>query len=153
VKGILGFIEIIAAWKFFSATIGRFGLDSVISREVIYAIWGLLLIAMSLYLLGRFRFPHDSPLEKIGAPRVLLALVFLVLAGLCGWAVAGKTWDKNLESQLLVKSFHSTEAAADWRILSHENPVPWEQVLAEIDARVAAGGARKPILINFTGHV
>lgn len=153
VKGILGFIEIIAAWKFFSATIGRFGLDSVISREVIYAIWGLLLVAMALYLLGRFRFPHDSPLEKIGAPRVLLSLAFLLLAGFCGWAVAGRTWNANLESQLLVKSFYATESEAAWRELSHENPVPWEEALAELDARIAAGGERKPILINFTGHV
>ncbi len=153
VKGVLGFVELIAAWKFFSATIGRWRLDSVISREVIFAIWGVLLLAMGLYLLGKIRFPHDSPLQRIGAPRVVLVLLCVVSAGFCLWAVAGGHLNKNLESQLLVKSFYADESSLEWRVLSYENPVPFAAELETIRERIAAGGERRPIFINFTGHV
>ena len=89
-KVVLGFIEILAAWKFFSATIQGVELGGVITREVIFAIWGITLVIMALYLLGKVKFPHDSPLEKIGAGRVTLVGVTLLCAAACFWAVAGK---------------------------------------------------------------
>ena len=56
VKVVLGFIELLAAWKFFSAvaTYWRFG--HIVNREVIMAIWGLTLVAMALNLIGKLRF-------------------------------------------------------------------------------------------------
>ena len=154
VKGILGFIELIAAWKFFSATIGRLGWDAVISREVIFAIWGLTMVAMALYILGKIKFPHDSPLQKIGAGRVVLVMLILAGAGFCFAAVAGHRLNENLESQLLVKSFHAKGEHLEYRILSKDHPdVTWEGELKKIRDAIKAGGERKPIFINFTGHV
>jgi DsbC/DsbD-like thiol-disulfide interchange protein/cytochrome c biogenesis protein CcdA len=153
VKGILGFIELLAAWKFFSATIGRLGWDAVISREVIFAIWGLTLIAMALYILGRIRFPHDSPLQKIGTGRALLVILSITGAGFCFWAVAGGRLNENLESQLLVRSFHGKGDHLEYRILSKDTELSWEGELARLEEEIAAGGERRPIFINFTGHV
>ncbi len=158
VKGILGFVELLAAWKFLSATIGRTGLDVVISREVIYGIWGVTLLLMTLYLFGKVRFPHDPPLRKIGAGRVLLAMVFLICAAFCFWAITGKRLNANLESQLLVKSFYKSEGNLDWRVLQvPEDPaeplVLYKDEIQKIRDQVAAGGSKKPIFINFTGHV
>lgn len=154
VKGVLGFIEILAAWKFFSATINGWGLDSIISREVIYAIWGITLLAMALYLVGKIRFPHDAPLRKIGAGRITLVFLSVLGAAACFWAVAGKRWNANLESQLLVDSFHTVEGEFDWLVFSEETGLDYEEEIARIRKEIASGTrAEKPIFINFTGHV
>ena len=153
VKGVLGFIELIAAWKFFSATIGGFSLDTIISREVIFAIWGITLVVMAFYMLGKIRFPHDSPLKKIGAGRVVLTALILVSAGFCFWAVAGKRLNENLESQLLVASFYKKEGHLDWRVISADTDLTWDAELEKIRQAIEPGEKGKPLFINFTGHV
>ncbi len=79
VKVVLGFIELIFAIKFFSNA------DLVkqwwiLPRELFLGIWILLFLAMGLYLFGLIKFPHDSPLKKIGIPRGALALASIAFA-------------------------------------------------------------------------
>ncbi|MGE3801713.1 MAG: cytochrome c biogenesis protein CcdA [Candidatus Kapaibacterium sp.] len=88
VKVTMGFVEIAAAMKFLSNTdlIWDWG---ILTREIVLAIWISVAILASFYLLGRFRLPHDTPLEKIGVVRMLfsmgfLAIGFWLLTGLFG---------------------------------------------------------------------
>ena len=48
--------------------------------ETVLCGWIALSIACGLYLLGVFRLPHDTPMEHVGVPRMLLAALFLGLA-------------------------------------------------------------------------
>lgn len=79
VKVVMGFVEIAAALKFFSNA------DLIWSwrfftREMVLASWVAIAILTTVYLLGRFRLSHDTPVEHIGAMRVLVAVAFLSIA-------------------------------------------------------------------------
>lgn len=88
VKVVLGFLELALALKFLSNA------DLVlqagyITREVFIAIWIGIFLMLSLYLLGVFRLPHDSPIEKLSVGRTLFATIsiiftFYLIPGLWG---------------------------------------------------------------------
>ncbi len=76
VKVVLGFIELAFAFKFLS-TADLVWQAGILQREWFIAIWISIFTLLTLYLLGKFRMPHDSPLEKISVPRLLLAVTSL----------------------------------------------------------------------------
>ncbi len=79
VKVCLGFLELALALKFLSSA------DLVwhwnwFDREVFLALWIVIFILMGLYLLGKLKFSHDSPLAYISVPRLLFATVSFAFA-------------------------------------------------------------------------
>ena len=76
VKVVLGFVELGLALKFLSNAdfVYRFG---IVHRETFYLIWILIALATGAYLLGMFRFPHDSPNQKKSKIRLTFAVLFL----------------------------------------------------------------------------
>jgi thiol:disulfide interchange protein DsbD len=77
VKVTLGFIELALALKFLSNA------DLVLQagwlkRELFLAIWIGIFGLMSMYLLGIFRMPHDSPVNELSIPRLLVAMASLI---------------------------------------------------------------------------
>ncbi len=76
VKVVLGFIELAFAFKFLS-TADLVWQAGILQREWFIAIWIAIFALLTLYLLGKFRMPHDSPIEKISVPRLLLAVASL----------------------------------------------------------------------------
>lgn len=76
VKVVLGFIELAFAFKFLS-TADLVWQAGLLQREWFIAIWIAIFALLTLYLLGKFRMPHDSPIEKISVPRLLLAIFSL----------------------------------------------------------------------------
>ena len=76
VKVVLGFLELALAFKFLSMA------DLVlqahfIEREVFLAIWIAIFGALTLYLFGKIKLPHDSPLTHISVGRLSLGLLTL----------------------------------------------------------------------------
>jgi thiol:disulfide interchange protein DsbD len=77
VKVTLGFIELALALKFLSNA------DLVLQagwlkRELFLAIWIGIFGLMTMYLLGIFRMPHDSPVNELSIPRLLVAMTSLI---------------------------------------------------------------------------
>ncbi len=79
VKVIMGFLEVGAAFKFISNVDLVWGWG-IFTREVVIAGWIAISVLIFLYLLGVFRFAHDSESRTIGLVRVLNALLFGTLA-------------------------------------------------------------------------
>ena len=79
VKVVLGFIEIGLALKFLSNAdlVEQWGL---IKRETFLVIWILLLIGLGAYLLGKIKFPHDSPIKKLSKTRIGMAALSFAFA-------------------------------------------------------------------------
>ncbi|MET2984577.1 protein-disulfide reductase DsbD family protein [Aureibaculum conchae] len=76
VKVVLGFLELAFAFKFLSQA------DLVLQlhwleREVFIAIWIAIFGTMALYLFGKIKLPHDSPLSHISVGRLSLGLLTL----------------------------------------------------------------------------
>jgi thiol:disulfide interchange protein DsbD len=79
VKITMGFLELAAAMKFISNVDLVFQWE-IITRPVFIAVWLALALVTSIYLLGRFRFSHEAPVESLSAGRVLFATFFLVIS-------------------------------------------------------------------------
>ena len=163
VKVVLGFLELALAFKFLSIAdlVYHWG---ILDRDVFLAIWIVIFSALGLYLLGKIILPHDSKMEHLGVPRLLLALltfVFVVymIPGL--WGAPLKLLSGYLPP-LTTQQFRfngagasdttstSTETVLYGDLLKIPHGIPgyfdYEQALA------AAKREGKPLLIDFTGH-
>lgn len=79
VKVVLGLLELALALKFLSAVDLAYHWD-LLSREWFVGIWFVLFFIMGIYLLGKLRFAHDSPVEKLSVTRFMLAILALVFS-------------------------------------------------------------------------
>jgi thiol:disulfide interchange protein DsbD len=152
VKVVLGFLELGMAFKFLSNAdlVEQWG---ILKRETFLVIWTILAIGLALYLIGKIRFPHDSPLKKLTAVRVGLAAVFGVSAIYFATGVAGA----NLEliSGFPPPMFYSYAAASHEVAKADEGDGHCPQgIPCEHDFYVAMERAKaenKPLLVDFTG--
>ncbi len=164
VKVVLGFLELALAFKFLSIAdlVYHWG---ILDRDIFLAIWIVIFSALGLYLLGKIRLPHDSKMEHLGVPRLLLALVtfaFVVymipglwgapLKLLSGYLPPITTQQFSLTGGATSSetSSSSTEVILYGDLLKIPHGIPgyfdYEQALA------AAKREGKPLLIDFTGH-
>jgi len=79
VKVVMGFLEIGAALKFLSNVDLVWGWN-IFTREVVIAGWIGCSVLIVLYLLGVFRFAHDSESKHIGLVGALNALLFTTMS-------------------------------------------------------------------------
>lgn len=88
VKVFLGFLEIAFAFKFLS-TADTTMQWHILEREVFISIWIAVFATLALYMFGKIRLPHDSPVEKLSVGRTMMATFVLaftlyLLPGLWG---------------------------------------------------------------------
>ncbi|MGE0245987.1 MAG: protein-disulfide reductase DsbD family protein [Pyrinomonadaceae bacterium] len=146
VKVVMGFLEIGAALKFISNVDLVWGWD-IFTREVVIAGWIALSILIFLYLLGVFRFSHDSEQRNIGLVRVLNAflfgtLSFYLLTGLFGSRLG------ELESFLPPAKEVSAGSTAGSPM---SGELTW--ITNDLEAAVARSKAEnKRIFVDFTGY-
>jgi thiol:disulfide interchange protein DsbD len=79
VKVVMGFLELAAAFKFLSNVDLVWGWNTV-SRNLVLAAWIAIALVTAIYLIGKIQLPHDSPLERLGVPRMLFATTFFGVA-------------------------------------------------------------------------
>jgi thiol:disulfide interchange protein DsbD len=164
VKVVLGFLELALAFKFLSIAdlVYHWG---ILDRDIFLVIWIVIFSALGLYLLGKIRLPHDSKMESIGVPRLLLALItfmFVVymIPGLWG---APLKYLSGYLPPLTTQNFKLGESSSEVdEAYILDEPVMYGDIL-EIphgikgyfdydQAMRAAKKANKPLLIDFTGH-
>lgn len=147
VKVVLGFVEIGMAIKFLSNAdlVTHWG---ILKREVFFAIWIIIGICIVLYLLGKIRFPHDSPLKKLSTSRVVIALIFLAFTL---YLVPGVT-NTKYANRALISGFPPPltysvygEEAAKGKGVEPDVVNDYEKALALAKAQ------GKPLLVDFTG--
>ena len=88
VKVVLGFVEIALGLKFLSTADQTYHWH-LLDREVYLAIWIVVFSLLGLYLLGKIRFKHDTPLEHLSVGRLALviadfAFVVYMIPGMWG---------------------------------------------------------------------
>lgn len=76
VKVVMGFLEFAAAMKFLS-NVDLIWSMGILSRDLFLSFWVGIGALISLYLLGKFSLPHDSPVEKVGVFRMIWAMFFV----------------------------------------------------------------------------
>lgn len=150
VKIVLGFVELFFSLKFLSVADLAYGWH-LLDRDYFIAIWILLALALGLYLLGVYHFPHeqqpkyifakDREQRHIGWVRCLLGICSLMFAV---WMVPG-LWGKPLKE---ISAFTPPMNTQHWFL--EKNNI--EARSTDYDEGMAlARRERKPVIIDFTG--
>ena len=156
VKVVLGFIEIALGLKFLSTADQTYHWH-LLDREVYLAIWIAVFTLLGLYLIGKIRFKHDTPLEYLGVPRLTLsiavfAFVVYLLPGMWGAPLKALSgYLPPMETQDFVLTRHSG--------LDPESPSATITIAHGLqaydnleDGLAAAKAAGKPVFLDFTGY-
>ena len=143
VKVTMGFLELAAAMKFLSNADLVLGWG-IFTYQSVLAIWVVITILMGVYLLGKIQLPHDSKLDYIGVPRLVLSIVFLTFGlymsrGLFGEPIHGLI-DSYLPPKIESKS-NDTE---------HKDEFDWIENFDE--GMKKARELNKPVFVDFTGY-
>lgn len=167
VKVVLGFLELALALKFLS-TADQVYHWHILDREIYLALWIVIFSLIGFYLLGKIQLPHDSKVEKVNVPRMLLsilvfAFVVYMIPGMFGAPLKGLSgWLPPLTSQDFIANSGGSEKSdfagdADFP----KNPKysnlfkASKEIQKFFDYKEAVEYAKKvnkPVFINFTGH-
>ena len=163
VKVVLGFVEVALGLKFLSTADQTYHWH-LLDREVYLAIWIVCFALLGLYLMGKIRFKHDSPLEYIGVGRLALimadfAFVLYLLPGLWGAplkALSGYLPPLQTQDFVLGAGTASTPV-----ILSEAKNLTGSEVslphgltgYSKLEDGIAAAKAQgKKVFVDITGH-
>jgi thiol:disulfide interchange protein DsbD len=146
VKIVLGFVELALALKFFSNAdlVEHWG---ILKREVFFALWIVIGIALTLYLLGVIHFKHEGK-PRVGWVRIGLAIVtgafvIYLLPGLTNTPMANRA---------LISGFPPPLSYSIYGSGSEKGKGVAPNVINDYDRALALGRAQhKPVLLDFTG--
>jgi len=168
VKVCFGFIELALALKFLSNVDLSYHWG-ILDRDVFLVLWIVIFGLMSLYLLGKIRFSHDSELKYLSVPRLFLAILSLSftiymipglwgapLNALSGFIPPAVTQDFNLnniqyQTSAPVPGVHAAKPPVKY---TDKLKVPFG-LTAYFDLEEGLAAARqlkKPVMLDFTGH-
>ena len=146
VKVVLGFLELGLAFKFLSNAdlVMHWGL---LKREIFIGIWILIGIATTAYLLGKMKFPHDSPVIKLSRTRIAFIFLFAAFTLYLTPGLTNTKWaNLSLISGFPPPLYYSGYQQKSDCVLGLNCSKDYEEGL-EI-----AKAANKPILLDFTGY-
>ncbi len=163
VKVILGFIVLAFSLKFLSIAdaVGQWG---ILDREVFLVLWIANFLLMGLYLIGKIRFAHDSELQYLSVPRLMLAIatfafVFYLIPGL--WGAPLRAISSFLPSPVtqdfdLSRITAQAPASGDGQTIYigesvQEGPHGLMAFTDYDEGMEAARAAGKPVFLDFTG--
>ena len=163
VKVVLGFIEIALGLKFLSTADQTYHWH-LLDREVYLAIWIAVFTLLGLYLIGKIRFKHDTPLEYLSMPRLTLAIavfafVVYLLPGMWGAPLKALSgYMPPMETQDFVLSEIPGQARNDYHGAGQDEAgtitiAHGLQAYDNLpDGFAAAKAAGKPVFLDFTGY-
>ncbi len=163
VKVVLGFIEVALGFKFLSVADQTYHWH-LLDREVYLAIWIAVFSLLGLYLIGKIRFKHDSPLEylsvgRLGLSIAVFAFVVYMIPGMWGAPLKALSgYLPPIETQDFVLTRYqgpaldeaAVPAAADATLLSLPHGLSGYDT---IEAALAVAKQQgKPVFVDITGH-
>ncbi|MFD2035490.1 protein-disulfide reductase DsbD family protein, partial [Belliella marina] len=169
VKVVLGFLELALALKFLSNVDLAYHWDWF-DREVFLVLWISIFGLLGMYLLGKIRFAHDSPVEYVSTPRIFLGIIVVaftiyMIPGLWGAPLKSisaflppqHTQDFDLYTPTVggipVGQAHSGTSGPQRKYagLFHA-PLNLDPFFDYEEGMEYARQVGKPVLIDFTGH-
>ncbi|MBX7151951.1 thioredoxin family protein [bacterium] len=145
-KIVMAFVEIAAAFKFFSNVDLVWDL-TLLTRPVLLSIWIVIFGVAGFYLLGKLQFSEDDRVEKIGFGRTSLAMIFLTATVYFVYGLFGNSLQSDIDAYLppadygVVAVVHSQSRTA-----KEENWIEHYETALE-----RASTSDKPMFIDFTG--
>jgi thiol:disulfide interchange protein DsbD len=149
VKVVLGFLELALALKFLSNAdlVKHWGLLKI---EVFLGLWILIFAGLVLYLFGKIKFPHDSPIKKLSFSRVSFAVLFLAFTI---YLASGFRVNKRTNTFVPLTLLSGLAPPVGYSIfLPNDTPNDLNSFKDFKEGIAYAQQVGKPILLDFTGH-
>ncbi len=149
VKVVLGFAEVALAFKFLSnADLVKHW--RIVPYELFMAVWVVCAVGVTLYMLGKIRFPHDSPLRSVSPMRWGFAVLF---GAMSIYLALGFRVDKvnNTFTTMKLMSGLAPPVGYSW-ILPKDCPNGLDCYHDLDDGIAQAKATGKPLLLDFTGY-
>ena len=146
VKVVLGFLEIALAIKFLSNAdlVQQWGL---LKREIFIGLWALISLLIVLYLAGKLRIGHSSPVKKFSFIRIALVILF---SAITIYLIPGLTNSKWADLRL-ISGFPPPRAYSIYHSAKDKQQL-FEPIHNDYaGALELARKENKPVLIDFTG--
>lgn len=171
VKVVLGFLELALALKFLSNVDLAYHWEWF-DREIFLVLWIVIFGLMGIYLLGKLKFSHDSPVDSITIPRLFLSIIVLaftvyMVPGLWGAPLKSisaflpplQTQDFDLYTPSITggnRTFNTStqnnnDAPHKYADI-FKAPLGLNAFFDYNEALAYAKKNHKPIMIDFTGH-
>ena len=148
-KVILGFLELALAFKFLSNAdlVKHWGLLKI---EPFLILWIIIFTGLALYLFGKIKFPHDSPIKKLSFSRIcggILVAAFTIYL-VSGFRVNNET--KTFTPLTLLSGLAPPVGYSWFYPSTSTNNL---KTFKDLKAGIAyAKQVNKPIMIDFTGY-
>ncbi|MFT3910162.1 MAG: cytochrome c biogenesis protein CcdA [Ferruginibacter sp.] len=146
VKVVLGFVELALAMKFFSNAdlVKHWGL---LKREIFIGLWIIISAGLTIYLFGKIKFKHDSPIKKLASTRIVLGLIvglftLYLLPGVTNTKYANLTLISGFPPPLYYSIYQKESDCVLGLNCSHDYEEGLKMAKAE----------HKPVLLDFTGY-
>ena len=146
VKVVLGFLELALAVKFLSNAdlVKQWGL---LKREIFIGLWVLIGLLTVLYMLGKLRIGHSSPVKKFSFVRIAFIMLF---AAITIYLIPGLTNTKAADLKL-ISGFPPPRTYSLYKIDKNQSGIFEPMHNDYVGAIKLAKEQNKPVLIDFTG--
>lgn len=157
VKSIMGFVELAAAAKFLSNADLVWGWN-IFTHDVVLGIWVACALAVTLYLLGAFRLPHEPVPERVASPARATSRVHAPTPARAAAAAACLALGVWLASGLTGHSLGTLDSflpptAAATPVVAGRVPAELNWRLNDLPAALAvAKREHRRVFIDFTGY-
>lgn len=148
-KVVLGFFELALAFKFLSNAdlVKHWG---ILKLEPFLILWIIIFAGLALYLFGKIKFPHDSPIKKLSFSRISFAIL---VSAFVIYLVSGFRLNKetNTFSSLTLLSGLAPPVGYSF---FYPNDCP-NNLTCFKDLKTGIAYAKKvnkPIMLDFTGY-
>lgn len=141
VKVVLAFLELALSLKFLSVADQAYSWG-ILDREVFLSLWIVIFALLGLYLLGKLRFPHDSPTEKTSITGLFLGIISMAFAV---YMIPG-LWGAPLKA---ISAFSPLPSTQDFSLYDGAVHAKFDDYESGMEY---ARKNNKPVLIDFSGY-
>lgn len=148
-KVVLGFLELALAFKFLSNAdlVQHWG---ILKYEVFMGLWIIIFAGLALYVFGKIKFPHDSPLKKLSFSRIASGVLVasFVIYLISGFRVNKET---NTFTPLTLLSGLAPPVGYSF-LLPNDCPNNLDCFKDLKEGIAYAQKVNKPIMLDFSGY-
>lgn len=149
VKVVLGFLELALALKFLSNADLVMHWD-ILKIEVFLGLWILIFAGLAIYLFGKIKFPHDSPIVKLSFSRISFAVLF---AAFTIYLASGFRVNKDTNTFTSLTLLSGLAPPVGYSFLyPNDSPNDLDSFKDLKEGIAHATKVNKPIMLDFTGH-
>lgn len=148
-KVVLGFLELALAFKFLSNAdlVAHWG---ILKIEPFLIIWIIIFGGLALYLFGKIKFPHDSPIKKLSFSRISLGILVAAFTIYLG---TGFRVNKETNTYHSLKLLSGLAPPVTYSFFFPNISTNNLKIFKDFKEGLAyAKEVNKPIMLDFTGY-